>query len=161
MAVNGALKLLVLKVLCEKKGNGADILSEIEEKTGWRASPGSFYPLMKELVELELVSFCQEANIKIYSVTVKGRKFLSEARENREKLMGKVSEGIELLNILGEGKHAGEALKKFRTNETLFFPIQEKLHEVFGVLTELDIKKNQVRINEELDAVKERLEELR
>ena len=55
---------------------GAQIAKELEKRKGSKPSPGTIYPVLKELKEEELIS-CDDN--KEYSLTEKGEKELRDA----------------------------------------------------------------------------------
>jgi DNA-binding PadR family transcriptional regulator len=71
--MKGFLSFLILWLLKKKKMNGADISSEIETRKGNRPSPGTIYPVLKELKDKKLISTDKN---KFYSLTSKGKKEL-------------------------------------------------------------------------------------
>lgn len=79
--------------IAKKPTYGFEILREIESKTdgGWRPGPGSVYPILKNLVKQGYVKSKTEggrkADHRLFTITPKGVKRLSEARE----LFGKVT----------------------------------------------------------------------
>lgn len=161
MTINGTLKILVLKVLSKDKANGSLILERIENKTGWRASPGSLYPLMQELVELEFVNFTKEANIKTYSITKKGSKFLADVKNKKYEITKKIEEGIEFLKIIGEKKQATEILQKTKKDYPLILPFQEQLNKLDKTISKINIKKNQNSIKNIFEETIKKLEDLK
>ncbi|MFX1370188.1 MAG: PadR family transcriptional regulator [Promethearchaeota archaeon] len=83
----GFLRSQVLQLLSEKPMSGAEIMSEIEEKTSmrWKPSPGSVYPLLSWLLDSgytrELPD--SEAGVRRYELTEEGRKFFQEHEQRR------------------------------------------------------------------------------
>jgi len=52
---------------------GAEITQELEKRRGHRPSPGTIYPVLKDLTEKDLLSVDEN---KQYSLTTKGKKEL-------------------------------------------------------------------------------------
>jgi DNA-binding PadR family transcriptional regulator len=69
----GFLSFLVLWLINNKSMTGAEVTEELEKRRGHRPSPGTIYPVLKELKDLGLVSMDKE---KRYSITKKGMKEL-------------------------------------------------------------------------------------
>lgn len=84
----GYLRSQVLQLLSEKPMSGAEIMSEIEEKTGdrWRPSPGSVYPLLSWLLDSGYTQELSgsEAGVRRYELTDEGKKFFEEHEKERE-----------------------------------------------------------------------------
>ena len=74
--MKGFLSYLVLWSLKKTKMTGAQIAKELEKRRGSKPSPGTIYPVLKELKEDGLIS-CDEN--KEYSLTEKGEKELKSA----------------------------------------------------------------------------------
>ncbi len=74
------LKYWILWLLSRKEMTGAEIMDAIEEATlgWWRPSPGSLYPILKELTKDGYVEFIEDKNRKIYRLTEKGKEMLNE-----------------------------------------------------------------------------------
>jgi transcriptional regulator, PadR family len=80
----GALKYLVLECLNEKPMRTYEIIKSIEKKFegSYRPSTGSIYPVLKGLVEKDLVEVKVENGKKIYIITDKGKKNWKRSRTN-------------------------------------------------------------------------------
>ena len=164
MAINGSLKFLVLKILSKKPKTGKDIRNLIQEKTGWKTSPGSFYPLMKELSELNFVTFEKDANIKTYKITKKGNNFLKEADYKKEEILKKIEEGMSLLNAIGEDKCAKDLIKRIQGRSNLedeFIPIEKNLYDLKKEIFKQNIKKDHKNINKILEETIQKLQEIK
>jgi len=89
----GFLRYYVLRLLSEKAMSGSEIMNEIEKRTDgrWKPSPGSIYPLLSWLQEKGYTKEVpeQEAGIKRYTLTDKGKAFLQEHDKRREELRKK------------------------------------------------------------------------
>jgi len=91
----GFLRYQVLELLNEKPLSGSEIMDEMEKKTNgsWRPSPGSVYPLLAWLQDnsyiKEVPSEIQEAGIKRYMLTDKGKQLL----EDQRRLKGNFAKG--------------------------------------------------------------------
>ncbi|MGC9385283.1 MAG: PadR family transcriptional regulator, partial [Kosmotogaceae bacterium] len=53
--IRGHLKVMVLKGLSEKRMTGYSLMKYIDEKIGVKPSPGSMYPLLKDLEKEDLI----------------------------------------------------------------------------------------------------------
>jgi len=89
MVPKGFLRYKALKLLNEKPMSGSEIMNWIEEQTdgNWRPSPGSIYPLLAWLQDNGYVREADnEAGIKRYTLTDKGKAFLEEHERAQERL---------------------------------------------------------------------------
>ncbi len=91
VAPKGLLRYYVLELLSEESRSGSELMDLIEERSGglWRPSPGSIYPLLEWLRDRGYVKEAQtgDINVRRYSLTEKGRKFLEEQREIKAFMM--------------------------------------------------------------------------
>ena len=71
--MKGFLSFLVLWIISKKSMNGAEIALELEKRKGSKPSPGTIYPVLKDLKDKELLSIDEN---KRYSLTTKGKKEL-------------------------------------------------------------------------------------
>jgi DNA-binding PadR family transcriptional regulator len=87
-APKGLLRHYVLKLMSEGPKSGSELMSAIKEKTEgrWKPSPGSVYPLLSWLLDSGYTQEApdQEAGIKRYILTDKGKEFLAEHEKRRE-----------------------------------------------------------------------------
>lgn len=69
---HGGLRFYILWILSRSPLNGAGIMDRIEDETGgaWRPSPGSVYPLLRDMASAGLVERNENA---VYTLTEKGR----------------------------------------------------------------------------------------
>ena len=159
MALNGGLKFLVLKELSDKKQNGSSVCKSIEKKTGWKVSPGSLYPLMKDLVNAELVTFTKDANIKTYSITVKGKDFIQKADAQKKEILSKIREGFGFLKILGEDTSSN--FPKELMNDTKYFPLRYSLYSLKEASFKSNLEKHKKKINDILEEAANKLKDLK
>lgn len=70
--IHGALRFYLLWLLSRDRMNGSDIIEEISDQTHgrWRPSPGSIYPLLKSLVQEEMLTKEDDGQ---YILTDKGK----------------------------------------------------------------------------------------
>lgn len=72
--MKGFLTYLVLWILGKRSMNGAEIARELEKRKGRKLSPGTIYPVLKELKERGLIVSDKG---KKYSLTPGGKKELN------------------------------------------------------------------------------------
>jgi DNA-binding PadR family transcriptional regulator len=79
-ARRGDVRLAILSLLAEAPNNGYGLIKAIAEKTddAWRASPGSVYPTLSQLVDEKLVSGAEGGD---YTLTDTGRAHVAEHTE--------------------------------------------------------------------------------
>ncbi|MBR9705007.1 PadR family transcriptional regulator [Candidatus Pacearchaeota archaeon] len=77
--MKGFLSYLVLWILNKKSMNGAELSKELEKRRGSKPSPGTIYPVLKELKEKGLITSDKE---KVYSLTKKGKGDLNIAAKS-------------------------------------------------------------------------------
>jgi DNA-binding PadR family transcriptional regulator len=80
--MKGFLSYLVLWILSKKSMNGAGLATELGKRKGSKPSPGTIYPVLKELKEKKLISADKN---KFYSLTKNGEKELKVACESFSK----------------------------------------------------------------------------
>ena len=71
--MKGFLTFLILWLISKKEMTGAEITEELERRRGNRPSPGTIYPVLKDLTESELLIVDEN---KKYSLTKTGKKEL-------------------------------------------------------------------------------------
>ncbi len=74
--MKGFLSFLVLWIVSRNEVRGCDISRELEKRRGSKPSPGTIYPVLRELKEKGLVESDEN---KVYSLTEKGEEELTSA----------------------------------------------------------------------------------
>ena len=69
----GFLSFLILWLISRKSMTGAEIASELEKRKGKKPSPGTIYPVLKNMKEKKILSIDEN---KSYTLTEKGKKSL-------------------------------------------------------------------------------------
>lgn len=71
----GVLKMLILEALENKPMHAYEIIKSIEKKFNgvYKPSPGSIYPVLKQLIANGLISVEEKEGKKIYLITEEGR----------------------------------------------------------------------------------------
>jgi DNA-binding PadR family transcriptional regulator len=69
----GFLSFLILWLISRKNMNGVEIALELEKRRGKKPSPGTIYPVLKNMKERKLLSTDKN---KRYTLTEKGKKSL-------------------------------------------------------------------------------------
>jgi DNA-binding PadR family transcriptional regulator len=155
----GFLTYGVLRYLSHQPMSGSEITDEIEEKTMWRPSPGSIYPLLAKLREegsIELVE-SEEPGLKRFALTEKGREVFEEHKKRRG-LFRKKYHAIRRM-WLKIYEEMDEEL--YQANLRLFKAVEEigpNLKVEAGGVSE-KVRSILLRAAEEIEEIKEQLEE--
>lgn len=81
----GFIQVAILHLLREESMHGYQIMKELEERSGglYKASAGSVYPALQELLDKGLIDLSEgESEKKIYSINENGKQRISEHVEN-------------------------------------------------------------------------------
>ena len=163
MEIKGGLKLIVLKILNEKDFIGYGLIKEIKNKTGfWKPSPGSIYPLMKDLLKKKLVTCKKSKNQKIYSITKEGKIFYNKIKKKKEKIIDDILEGIKFFEVLEtdkkELKRVSSLLKEFERGDSFLEENTESIVKLkINLIKALKKKKNNKKINKILKKASDEL----
>jgi DNA-binding PadR family transcriptional regulator len=74
--MKGFLSFLVLWIISREDVRGCEIITELERRRGSRPSPGTVYPVLKELKEKGLIEADES---KVYTLSEKGKEELNSA----------------------------------------------------------------------------------
>lgn len=77
----GSVKYDVLAILLDGPRHGYEIMLAIEERRGFRPSPGSIYPALQMLADGDFVSSREVDGKRIYEISDAGRTLLATYRE--------------------------------------------------------------------------------
>jgi DNA-binding PadR family transcriptional regulator len=85
----GDLKYLILECLKDKPSYGYEIIRALEERFHgfYMPSPGTVYPTLQMLQEMEYITATEQEGKKVYTITEEGRKFLEKQKEFQERIM--------------------------------------------------------------------------
>ena len=81
------LKMIVLKILSKRQLSGYDLMKEIEEASGKKPSPGSMYPLLKDLQHEELIRAQTLGRSTVYALLPKGKEALKKLMSHRQEML--------------------------------------------------------------------------
>ena len=95
--IRGILKLLILKELEKSDATGYELIQKISIKAK-KPSPGSVYPLLKELANAGFLNVRVEGNKKIYSLSEKGKAVLEEASKREKEAI--IRNWAQFINLL-------------------------------------------------------------
>ena len=80
----GMLLHITCKMFSRKAYSGTELMDEIEERTGWRPSSGSIYPLLSSLTNEGVIRQieCSDQSIKRFTITPAGEKEIKKLEEH-------------------------------------------------------------------------------
>ena len=104
-ARRGDVRLAILALLAQEPANGYSLIGQISERTEgrWRPSPGSIYPVLRQLADDGLVE-SEDAEVEGagYTITDAGRAYLAEHQERASRVWENgrgLTEGQEALRL--------------------------------------------------------------
>ncbi|HUA78625.1 MAG TPA: PadR family transcriptional regulator [Acetobacteraceae bacterium] len=95
MFEQGALRLVILRLIADAPRHGYELIKEIEERLGgaYSPSPGVIYPTLTLLEEQELIrQEPEEGGKKRYAITEAGQRVLAENAAEVEALFARMAE---------------------------------------------------------------------
>jgi DNA-binding PadR family transcriptional regulator len=94
-AERGEVRYLILDALRDQPRHGYEVIQAIESRTegAYRPSPGTVYPTLQMLEELDLVRSSEEDGRKVYSITDEGRAELEAHQDEVEDAYERFCEG--------------------------------------------------------------------
>ncbi|WP_240931282.1 PadR family transcriptional regulator [Acidianus sulfidivorans] len=120
--------MLILEALDKKPMHAYEIIKSIETKFNgiYKPSPGSIYPVLKQLISSDLVTVEEKENKKIYSITDKGKETLKEMKSEVKYIFSSKNQYRKLVSELFD---LGLILYNYKDNinEENFSKIQELL----------------------------------
>ena len=131
MIFKSHIKLSVLKALKGKSQSGYDLIMSLGEFGGKKPSAGYIYPLLKELEEKDFVIVKKEGRRKVYSITYKGKKLISDMQKNHDEMLRRMTETIEPIAEKDEMiKYIGfqSRIQKYRGHLTGDIDLMDKFH---------------------------------
>jgi DNA-binding PadR family transcriptional regulator len=86
------VKLLMLRALTESSLSGYDLMKSLQSSLGKKPSSGYVYPLLHELQNEGLVTLHNKNRKKMYSLTSKGKNFLSDLESSCTVFIGSMKD---------------------------------------------------------------------
>lgn len=77
--MRGMLSFLILWLLSKKPMHGQEIAKELEKRRGFKPSPGTIYPALKDLKKRGLIKGEKKGKVVVYSLTKKTKKEVEKA----------------------------------------------------------------------------------
>ncbi|MFB6075937.1 MAG: PadR family transcriptional regulator [Candidatus Aenigmatarchaeota archaeon] len=164
--MKGILKILVMKALHDNSNiNGAELSRLIEKKTERKPSPGTLYPLLKNLKEENLINERCNGKENIYELTENGNKTLENFTKKREKIIDKIITHLKEYNFLfGEGYTKQfvknlEKIKECHREMPIYFTMMGKIMNILLNIEEPSKDKEQ-EIKEILKETRKKIEDV-
>lgn len=100
----GTLKLLILEALNDKPMHAYEIIKSIEKKFHgiYKPSPGSLYPVLKQLIESGMITVEEKDDKKIYIITDKGKEAFNKMKTEMKNVFTKNNQYRKLVSQLFE-----------------------------------------------------------
>jgi len=158
--VRGILKLLILKEHEKADATGYELIQKISAKTSKKPSPGSVYPLLRELTEAGLLNVRVEGKKKIYSLSDRGREVLKETSEKEKEAIRRKIEVLQTSGIIREDE-AQELFQILSSKRSFWFRLFELRNwTTFLSLLEKLVERSREEVEEVIDDAIAKLREL-
>ena len=95
--LRGHLKFMVLNLIKEEPTTGYSLIKRIKERTGWKPSYGSIYPVLEGILKEGLVSTKTKGRKKTYTLTKKGIEFQKKGKEQKKQMLKEMFEQFNML----------------------------------------------------------------
>ncbi|MBM4454035.1 MAG: PadR family transcriptional regulator [Chloroflexi bacterium] len=107
----GDLKYVILDLVKDKPRHGYEIIRSLQERSHgfYSPSPGSVYPTLQLLEEMEYVKSDQQDGKKVYSITEEGLKFLEKREEHAEEIKSQMEDWWPHVDM----REMGETMREF------------------------------------------------
>ncbi len=135
--IRGHLKVMVLKGLSEKPMTGYSLMRYINEKVGIKPSPGSMYPLLKNLEENKLIKSKEKDSKKEFSLTEKGKKIIKELWKQKDAIHEKAMKSIKIMETITGEKNVEHKLMARMKEGDPFKELNPELSKFRAVLIEM------------------------
>lgn len=136
----GHLKITVLNVLVRGPQNGYSLMKELEEILGRRPSPGSIYPILKDLSDQKLVTAKEEGKKKNYTITQKGNSAARDISKKKKEFIEQIKENMKMFEcICGKEniKYDKEIINRLERTDLPFGALTEDLYNMRRTLVKL------------------------
>lgn len=109
--MKGQLKYIVLRALEKENMSGYKIMSYLEKAIGWKPSPGSVYPVLKDLLTHKWVSVKLEGKKKIYKLNIKGKQEINAFSKRNEEFLEHIRKNISAYEKFADKKETKDMIK--------------------------------------------------
>lgn len=136
------IRIYILKELEKTSASGYTLREELAKyNAGKKPSPGTLYPLLKDLLETKNISVKTIKNKKIYTVTAKGKKTLQSLGVHHAKVMQETANILRLCATTSKKKQdiskVVKILKNADENNPWIAYTSQSMHELKGSLLAL------------------------
>jgi DNA-binding PadR family transcriptional regulator len=107
----GSVKFEILTVLSDGPRHGYDIMLAIEERRGYRPSPGSIYPALQMLEDEDFIRGQEADGKRVYTITEKGNEHLKNYRESRAESESGGADHAEGVEMMARGMRSFHGVK--------------------------------------------------
>lgn len=114
----GYLRMTVLDLLSRDQCSGYTLVKTIHDRTGWKPSFGSIYPLLERLENENLVTVEEQGRSKVYTLTPAGLRLARNEKDTRARAHAAILEQLTVLAGMGDehAKDAAEMLRRADSN---------------------------------------------
>jgi DNA-binding PadR family transcriptional regulator len=123
-ANQGFLQLMVVQQLSQQPTSGYALVKRIHERTGWKPSYGSIYPLLEKLEQDGFVTVAESGRSKLYTLTESGKKQFQEQQAVHEQAFNQIIEQMKILHSLGH-EHCGVMVKLMQEEQQTGTPFKD------------------------------------
>ena len=146
------LAVIILSELSEGEKSGYELMGAINEKSGWKPSAGSVYPLLKSLLSDQLVKVRADSfgrKVKYYSITFRGKKILHhmhEASHLKDFFMRCTMNSVNILKCIEKNpekrmEQAGKIIASLNDDKQFFSDFNPKIMEINMLFLKIISKK--------------------
>ncbi len=128
--IHGHLRLGVLHALAKEPHTGYDLMKLIGSELGTKPSPGSIYPLMRQLYQQGLVSIKVLGKQKEYTLTSQGKNALDKFLENKDLILNSLRSSMKWYEAVAGSNVASDTivmLERMRSGKAPFGPLSSEM----------------------------------
>ncbi len=142
--IRGLLKLLILNELDNNEATGYELIKRISTKITKKPSPGSVYPILKELASNGILECREEGSRKVYRLSEKGKELLEKIYYTEKEAIFNKAKILRLAGILNdeEAEYINTYVSEMRMDWL-------RLYKLNGWLKFLDLAAKASKINKE------------
>ncbi len=130
----GLLKLLILNELENREATGYELIQRISNKVTKKPSPGSVYPVLKEMASSGILNCREVGSKKLYSLSPKGKELLEKIYQTEKEAIFSKVKILRLAGVLNEEE--AEYINTFISEKRLNW---FKLHKLKNWIKFLDL----------------------
>ncbi len=149
----GYLKLTILKILANGPQNGYGLMKGLEKTLGKKPSPGSVYPILKDLLDKKIVSLREDGKRKDYTITQHGRESVRQLTKRKEEFINQMKSSMKMYETIcgpKEARDAMEMMDRMKKTDVPFGNLTDDLIEMKSTLLKITKKRLQKQKEEKL-----------